>query len=698
MAPPLPIPPSKRLKQQSITRYEKGAEELDKAAHEAQVDCFLIDRLPLRFADSPHLHRWLKAHSQGSGELLSRKRVAVLAHGRVQQVMQRVLTVLRSSMAITVGIDGWTNNNHVKVVNVVAVGRGVAYYWDSVLLRERSTAQAQHQPVLEKLESLIGKGVRVVALVTDNESVNSALFRRLKVDLPWLLHIPCAAHTIQLCVNKVMKLPLISGVVEGLLAMLMTFKRNKELRIGMKSQQSLLRIGQPPLQLINVVPTRWNSILFAAERILLLESCIRPYVDLIISIQSKDGGVSFIYDTVSFWCPLQTLIQFLLPYRIATDVVQSDKACLADVHHHFSVLINKASAISIPHPWAPLRGQVRTIIRSQWNNHVNINAVILCALFNFDSSYSSFPSELRGSANDWFFHWGPLFIQQWGLSDVDDEGMMKGELFTQFSEFMQKGGRFSTIEERRTLMMRVATAGGVDCDTRNVWGLYVETARELSSCAVALLNITASEAAVERSFSMQGLIHSKLRNRLSDNSVHMQMAFSFNTRALDNPPNARTRAAADSQEIPDHYVDDGEMGTSLLSGYQADEDIVAGSESESDSSDTDESKEEEKSEIEERRSEGDREDSQEEVLATDEELEEKYDGEVVQQGPSEADLTSQFIEDYVRKNRVSAGYRFTAVRQQVLCAALLNSTIGHTVDTMIKMIKDHVAPPISSSS
>ena len=208
----------------------------------------------------------------------------------------------------------------------------MAYYWDSVVLRERSTAQAQHQPVLQKIESLIAKGVRVIALVTDNESVNTALFKRLKVDLPWLLHIPCAAHTIQLCVNKVMQLPLISEVIEGLLAMLTTFRRNKELRIGLKSQQGLLRIGQPALQLINVVPTRWNSVLFAAERILLLENCIRPYIDTIISIQSKDGGVAFTYDTPSFWCPLQTLIQFLLPYRIATDVVQSDKACLADVH------------------------------------------------------------------------------------------------------------------------------------------------------------------------------------------------------------------------------------------------------------------------------------------------------------------------------------------------------------------------------
>jgi hypothetical protein len=49
------------------------------------------------------------------------------------------------------------------------------------------------------------------------------------------------------------------------------------------------------------------------------------------------------------------------------------------------------------------------------------------------------------------------------------------------------------------------------------------------------------------------------------------------------------------------------------------------------------------------------EDSQEEALATEEETDEKYNEEVAEEGPSEADLTVRFIEDYVRDNRVSRG-------------------------------------------
>jgi cobalamin biosynthesis protein CobT len=46
----------------------------------------------------------------------------------------------------------------------------------------------------------------------------------------------------------------------------------------------------------------------------------------------------------------------------------------------------------------------------------------------------------------------------------------------------------------------------------------------------------ASEAAVERSFSMQGLIHSKLKNRMSDDRVEREMFIKFNSYALEKAP------------------------------------------------------------------------------------------------------------------------------------------------------------------
>ena len=82
---------------------------------------------------------------------------------------------------------------------------------------------------------------------------------------------------------------------------------------------------------------------------------------------------------------------------------------------------------------------------------------------------------------------------------------------------------------------------------------------ELTACVLALLELTASEAAVERSFSRQGFVHSKARNRLSDESVQVQMAFSFNTRALQQGSQRREEA--------DEFIGDSvdtNKGTALL--------------------------------------------------------------------------------------------------------------------------------------
>ena len=98
-------------------------------------------------------------------------------------------------------------------------------------------------------------------------------------------------------------------------------------------------------------------------------------------------------------------------------------------------------------------------------------------------------------------------------------------------------------------------------------------APELAACVLALLELSASEAAVERSFSRQGLVHSKQRNRLSDDTVHLSMAFAFNRRALQH---STARSAQGWEELLDEQptVTDIVRGTSLL--YT--EDITAAAE------------------------------------------------------------------------------------------------------------------------
>ena len=58
--------------------------------------------------------------------------------------------------------------------------------------------------------------------------------------------------------------------------------------------------------------------------------------------------------------------------------------------------------------------------------------------------------------------------------------------------------------------------------------MHLNHAPVLAHAAVALLSVAASEAAVERTFSAQGDVHSKRRNRLADKTVEAEMFIKFN--------------------------------------------------------------------------------------------------------------------------------------------------------------------------
>ena len=557
--------PSKRSRQQSIKKYEVTDSVRLAAVQDAQVDFFLHERLPFRMADSPHLHHWLQLHRQSGGEVLGRKPLAFRLQQRVDVVMAQVLDKLRLCNGVTIGVDGWTNVRHDKVINICPVGRGVAYYWNSVVLKEYADADSQCGPISVHISKIMSERVLVVGLVIDNEAVNGAVYRRLRVDFPQLIHIPCAAHTIQLCVRKVMELPVVKHIVSALLDLLSAFRGSKDLRVRLKAQQGLLRLGRPPLQLVSVCDTRWNSSLFAAERVLELEQCIRPFIS---DINTAVHNENYTYCDTSFWYPLKALVNFLQPFKIATDIVQSDAATLAEVHEQFATLMVTADSLAVPHSFASVRMDVIGCIRREWNAHVNLNVVIMCALFGFRPSYDKFTAAQVTAADAWFEKWGTEFLHIYGLADADDKDGITVLLQNQLSAFNQREGVFSDLDLIRDRRMKVLGKEQKQDDPRTVWGLKVRAAPELAACALALLELTASEAAVERSFSQQGLIHSKQRNRLADDTVHLSMAFTFNSRAL-----ARSSAPKSLgwEEVPDDYTPVDEVrGTWLLSCSDAD--------------------------------------------------------------------------------------------------------------------------------
>ena len=66
------------------------------------------------------------------------------------------------------------------------------------------------------------------------------------------------------------------------------------------------------------------------------------------------------------------------------------------------------------------------------------------------------------------------------------------------------------------------------------WSKQKRSAPELSTVAICLLSFGISEASAERSFSIQKLTHSSLRNRLNSELVEAEMILRFNKHVLQD--------------------------------------------------------------------------------------------------------------------------------------------------------------------
>lgn len=440
----------------------------------------------------------------------------VLAAERLQQAAQlrdSVGTKLAHSV-VTIACDGWTNVQHNKVTNVVLIVNGVAYYWCSIVnAEERNTAEWMASALLPIFHTLIREwDARIAGFVVDNEAVNGSCFKLLRAELPFLLHIPCAAHTIQLIVHSTLQHHSFAGTVQQLHA-LIAFFAAKDNRNELRRVQRGLAV--PLLNVVKPCETRWNSMLDAAKRMKKLQRAASAcFTRVQLPIIDAD-----------FWEQLQTLISFLQPFADATDSVQSDAATLYTVYERFIAM--QQHVLTLGHHWA-----AATII-ARWHKNINAAAVSAAALMSF----AVLPAALsQAKAQQFLLDWGTQYLFAYNLFP---DGLIRRDirdvLTEQLAEFNGRLGSFAGLDALKASLQRRAAADG-QWQPKLLWLLFPHS--ELARVAVALLSISASEAAVERTFSAQAAVHSKLRNRMHDSSVQAEMFIKFNSRMLRLTPAA----------------------------------------------------------------------------------------------------------------------------------------------------------------
>jgi len=317
-----------------------------------------------------------------------------------------------------------------------------------------------------------------------------------------LLHIPCAAHTLQLALRKIGELQPYNAIFHEVTKILERFSSEKLLRLQLRNSQKNRK--ELPLKLIKPVMTRWSSKITAAQRLLQLE----PHITR-ISIPVSEG----------FWKNLRTVVTFLEPFKIATNNVQRQNAKLIDVYREFGCLSDhlqaEVNAMSIMSETATA---CHNCLQKEFTTHLNPGALAAVAAFSFDKTGMELLKKTRVETATFIADWGKKFLTKFYPNDAENVGV-------QALQFTTKSGHFQNVEDEAASL---TFKGGFD--PIGFWGLFIDQPARaaLARVALALLSVVPTEAAVERSFSAQADTHSRDRNSLSQELVESEMILKWN--------------------------------------------------------------------------------------------------------------------------------------------------------------------------
>lgn len=444
-------------------------------------------------------------------------KAAVLAEA--QSLRGRVIRQLRifcRSSPISVAIDGWTNVNTAKVTNVVLMCGGEAYYWCSIVNgSHHNRAVWLRDPLVEVLNEIKAQGLVFTAVVADNEKVNTTLWELLLTPFPFLIRSACAAHLVQLCVLKALDLPVINPVLSTMEGLIRQF-RYKVHRLKLKQVQ--LAAAGTSHCLIRPCDTRWSSQMYAAERLVKLKT----FIDLVLP------------QTSLFWCSLEQVINFLKPFQLATDVMQKDTSCLYDIYQQFKALLRHVKSTPTTSIFHAGKDDVTNIIIDMWEKHININAIISCAILSFDTQLDTALEARTSEAEEWFWDFAAKYAMAWNISLATDYDELRRLAKSQWGEFEARAATssFRRLDKDIADERLLASSQERSFNPCLVWYLHLRHAPILAHAAVALLSVAGSEASVERTFSAQGDVHSDRRNRLADATVEAEMFIKFNERTV----------------------------------------------------------------------------------------------------------------------------------------------------------------------
>lgn len=414
---------------------------------------------------------------------------------------------------LTLVTDGWTNQRVESLTNYVVTTRTHSIFLESEVLMERHTSDVIQSGIERILEELGGRKA-VVAVVTDNAANMKKAWQGLESNYAGLLTLGCASHQLNLLVNDILRASTLAITLSQAIRVIKYFKsssaRTNELNKA-ASRASATRIS---LKLPSA--TRWQGKLEAVN------SLIRnkPYIQRVLANRSACLGTAITTQNVAiwqelkvltkgylFWATLEILQQFLEPYLEVTLWLESTKPRGSRIYPYFMYLLE-----AVPPPGLDFE-QIRGLIMDRW---AEVNHPLFIVAFICDPA----------ARNEWP-NCSPTAVE---LAEVTD---WLAEVYTPEVAASVRAELMDCLRRRGIYRCQTQWDSFIYTKDPADWWHEMECSTTLRELAVWALSVTPTTGAAERNWSAHNYIHSKARNRLTNERVKKLVYLFQNLRVRD---------------------------------------------------------------------------------------------------------------------------------------------------------------------
>jgi hypothetical protein len=467
-------------------------------------------------------------------ELPDRKQLAgpllEKCYERVRKETNSHLQNMKTSM-FCLTTDGWSNIKNEPIINYMLIGSTATFFLESVSTGEAShDAQFIANDIARVIDDLLERKINICGAVTDNTSTNKAAWNILSAKYPSMFFHGCACHGLHLMVKDIFAptkakrgRPVADYPEDYPFEHLLRFALDCKDVVSYFSYHQQIKAQLVKEQTVRKLPalaqpasTRWGTLKACFVSLLKSESVIHSIVtsrDFISGTSKQKASAQNVHDIVTsknFVPYLQKSIAILKSIDDAIVRFQSDSVPVSEICHFFKVAFKK--------DFQSMDGLV-----------VNERSYLLHLL-------EKRMDFLYGDAIGFAYLLDPRYLGE-GMS-VNEKRLIedklfssmvdqKEQIFSEYTSFVINASNEKDCCDFRFQMLQKGTK-----TILQYWTLDGKQYPHLRATALRVFSMATSSAASERNFSMNGFIHSKLRNSLKEQNVQKLLFIKSNASQL----------------------------------------------------------------------------------------------------------------------------------------------------------------------